>query len=66
MKVVIGNKVFDSCIEPIVVKLSDRDKQCIAKMPDDHIYFIAKPKGTPPEIIDKLCEKVGWRKDKTK
>lgn len=45
MKVKIGNKVYDAGNEPIMIILSQADKENIKNMHDDKMKYICFPKG---------------------
>lgn len=53
MKAKIGNRLFDSRNEPIMIVLSDSDKENISNMPNDKTKYCSYPKGMNAEdIID--------------
>lgn len=56
MKVKIGNKLYDSNEEPIMLILTDDDKQNIAKMLEDKFKFISYPTGTPIEKVREFID----------
>lgn len=43
MKVKVGNKIYDSNEEPIMIILDDTDKENISKMHKDKYKFISYP-----------------------
>ncbi len=43
MKVKVGNKIYDSNEEPIMIILDDIDKENISKMQKDKYKFISYP-----------------------
>jgi len=57
MKVKIGDKVFDSNIEPIMLILSDEDKKNINAMHLDKHNFISYPSEMKSEDIRNWIDK---------
>lgn len=57
MKVKVGNKIYDSNDEPIMIILDDQDKENIAKMHKDKKKFISYPSKM------KVDEIRNWAKD---
>jgi len=55
MKVKIGDKIYDSNVEPIMLILDDIDKQRISWMGDQHKYC-SYPDGTEVNKIIKFME----------
>jgi hypothetical protein len=51
MKVKVGNKVYDSNREPIMLVLSEDDKKNIKGMTKDSTKFCAFPAGTQGTVI---------------
>jgi len=57
MRVKIGLKIFDSCVEPIVLVLSDEDKVNIANMlPECHKYCSYPDEGFSEDEIRAFME----------
>lgn len=52
MKVKIGNKIYDSTKEPIMLILKDADKQNIANMAPHATMYCEAPDGTPIDEIE--------------
>lgn len=53
MKVKIGNTVYSSDDQPIMVVLSPDDKKNIARMPEAATKYAEYPDGTPAGVIEK-------------
>lgn len=51
MKVKVGDKVYDSENEPVMVILSDRDKVNIASMADTYSKYACFPSDFPDEEV---------------
>lgn len=56
MKVKIGDKIYDSREQPIMVILSEMDKDYIATMGEKKKYCCYPLEGYPPEKIRKWME----------
>ena len=52
MKVKIGDRVYDSEIEPVMVILSDADKACIQAMAGSALRYCSFPAGMSAEAIE--------------
>lgn len=53
MKVKIGNKIYDSEKQPVMVILNDQDKKNIARMDPECTKYIGFPKNYNQAKIDK-------------
>ena len=51
MKVKVGNKIYDSNEEPIMIILDDVDKENIAKMHKDKYKFISYPSDMNVDVV---------------
>ena len=56
MKVKIGNKIYDPNDEPILLILSDTDKENIANMAEEAHYYCVYPDTLDAEYIKKWAE----------
>ena len=56
MQVKIGNKIYDSNKEPIMLILSDEDKENIAKMHSDKYKIISAPSGMDVKEVRKFID----------
>lgn len=56
MKVKIGSKIYDAEKEPIMIILSNSDKENIRHMGASMTKYISFPEGTPREEINKFAE----------
>lgn len=59
MKVKVGNKIYDGENEPVMVILSDKDKENIKRMPSDKTKYCSFPEKSD---IGKIEE---WMKEPT-
>jgi len=56
MKVKIGNKIYDSNNEPIMIILDNLDKDNIRSMPPEFYKYSAYPKGMSTSDVFKFME----------
>ncbi len=56
MRVKIGNKMFDSEKEPIMVILSKKDKENICNMRQEDTKYCGYPKGASETAIEKFMK----------
>ena len=56
MKVKIGNEIYDAVDVPVMVILSDSDKENIANMLPEATKYCAYPEGTNRELITEWME----------
>jgi len=51
MKVKIGDTVYDSSIEPILLILTPKERLDIISMPSNVDKYVSSPEGTDPRMI---------------
>lgn len=56
MKVKVGNTVYDSNDQPVMVILSDMDKKNISRMYDECSKYCGYPEGFPVEYIEEFMK----------
>ena len=56
MKVKIGNKIYDSEIEPIMIILNNKDKENIKAMSSEATKYASFPKGYDLSFINKFMD----------
>jgi hypothetical protein len=59
MKVKVGNHVYDANEEPIMLILTDEDKQLINEMSPEATKYCAFPDGYPREKVIKWMRNIG-------
>jgi len=58
MKVKVGDTVYDGNEQPVMVILSDEDKENLKNMPEDKSKYCSCPKDSDPEEIEKWMAEV--------
>jgi hypothetical protein len=56
MIVAIGNHLFNSAKEPIMIRLFDEEKKTISEMKPENTVFASYPHGTDEEYMDKIMD----------
>lgn len=59
MKVKVGDTVYDSAVQPVMVILSDADKANIKHMPADATKYAAFPDQLDPERVRQWMNETG-------
>jgi len=63
MKVKIGEHIYDSNNEPIMLILDETDKKNISNMHDDKFKFISHPKEMEPEVVRAWIDKLKYKEE---
>ncbi|HUS51506.1 MAG TPA: hypothetical protein VMZ91_15155 [Candidatus Paceibacterota bacterium] len=63
MKVKIGERIYDSNDEPIMLILDETDKKNISNMHDDKFKFISHPKEMEPEVVRDWIDRIKYKEE---
>jgi len=56
MKIKVGNTIYDSSLNMVMVILSDADKQNIANMDPDATMYCAYPDGSDRNLVNEFMK----------
>lgn len=56
MKVKVGDMVYDGAVEPVMVILTDKDKENISSMSEHHHKYTSFPKGLSDNEVERFME----------